>query len=114
MMNVVSAGAGLVALLAVGTASGTYVEYTTYDNNDCVTVRSVSVYAGVPGQCVWCESARRPSRLNAKTQMTTKQRTNGEKIRYTVVAEKAASGKRRYICVREMHLLVYLIVVHTR
>lgn len=58
MMEPFSVGAGLVALLA-GTARGAYVEYTTYENSDCTNVISVSVYAGVPGQCVRVPSRRR-------------------------------------------------------
>lgn len=41
--------AGLAALAA--TASSTYVEYPTYQNNDCQTLQSVSVYTGVPSEC---------------------------------------------------------------
>ncbi|CAM9346054.1 unnamed protein product [Scytosiphon promiscuus] len=41
-----TAGLGLAALAA--TASSSYVEYPTYENNNCQTVQSVSVYNGVP------------------------------------------------------------------
>ena len=44
-----TAGSGALALL--GGAGAAYVEYSTYQDNDCVNVISTSVYAGVPSEC---------------------------------------------------------------
>lgn len=41
--------AGGMALL--GSAGAAYVEYSTYQDNDCVNVISTSIYAGVPSEC---------------------------------------------------------------